>query len=155
MPHELTSEQNQVAIVNSIIRKIFNPCKYWAVTIKPFRKHSNHSVTVLFVASFYFLTFGHSLLCANQCFCSNVQCLITQCIFCSDTGIVFQVFQSCYSHTTTNQQSINIIHQTVPFLSYYRKQSPVTTIDIEGYLEPISPYRLSRHYHPSIKAALI
>ncbi len=33
MPHELTHEQNRVAIVNSIVTKIFNPCKYWTVTI--------------------------------------------------------------------------------------------------------------------------
>jgi hypothetical protein len=36
MPLELTNEQNRVAIVNSVITKIFNPCKYGMVTIQPF-----------------------------------------------------------------------------------------------------------------------
>jgi hypothetical protein len=36
MPHELTHEQNRVAIVKSVITKIFNPSKYWMVTIQPF-----------------------------------------------------------------------------------------------------------------------
>jgi hypothetical protein len=35
MPHELTHEQNRIAIVNSVITKIFNPCKHWTVTIFP------------------------------------------------------------------------------------------------------------------------
>jgi hypothetical protein len=36
MSHELTHEQNRVAIVDSLITKILNPYKYWMVTIKPF-----------------------------------------------------------------------------------------------------------------------
>jgi hypothetical protein len=52
MPHELTHRQNTVAIVNSVITKIFNPCKYWLVTIQRFCKTLNHSVPVLSIASF-------------------------------------------------------------------------------------------------------
>jgi hypothetical protein len=36
VPHELTHEQNGGAIVIFIITKIFNPSKYWKVTIQPF-----------------------------------------------------------------------------------------------------------------------
>jgi hypothetical protein len=128
MPHELTHEQNRVATVSSIIPKIFNPSKYWAVTIQPFWKTLFCSVPVLFIASFYFSTF-------IQCFCSIwcslfdamllfisvllISVWIIQCIFCSDRGNVFKVFRSRF--TTTNKQSINIIQQTSPSLSLYRK----------------------------------
>jgi hypothetical protein len=40
--------------------KIFNPCKYWIVTIQPFVKTLNYSVPVLFIASFYGLTLVRS-----------------------------------------------------------------------------------------------
>ncbi len=54
MPHEITHGQNRVAVVNSVITKIFNPCKYWTVTIQPFVKTLNPSVSVLFVTSLLF-----------------------------------------------------------------------------------------------------
>jgi hypothetical protein len=60
MPHELTHRQNRVAIVNSVMAKIFNPCKYWIVTIQPFVKTLNYSVPVLFIAIFYCLTLVRS-----------------------------------------------------------------------------------------------
>jgi hypothetical protein len=52
MPHGLTHGQNRVANVNFIITKIFNPCKYWTVTIQLFVKRLDHSVPVSFIASF-------------------------------------------------------------------------------------------------------
>jgi hypothetical protein len=67
-----------------VITKILNPCKNWTVPIQPFQKTLNHSVPVLFIASSYCLTFVHSVLFSIQ-YC----CLIIQCIFCSDTEIVF------------------------------------------------------------------
>jgi hypothetical protein len=41
-------------------------------------------------------------------------------------------------------QSINIIHQTAPSLSYYRSEWPITIIDIEGdILNQYSPIGLA------------
>jgi hypothetical protein len=34
-----------------------------------------------------------------------------------------------------NLQSMNIIHQTAPSLSYYRSEWPITIIDIEGDIQ--------------------
>ncbi len=42
-------------------------------------------------------------------------------LFCSDTGIAFQIFQSHYS-IQQSSGSKKIIHQTAPFLSSYRKR---------------------------------
>jgi hypothetical protein len=142
MPHELTHEQNRVAIVNAVITKICNPCKYWTVTIQPFRETQNHSVPMLFSVSLLFDFCLSVFFCSIQCFCWILQCSIMQCIFYSDTGIVFQVFRSHI--TTTIRHSINIIHQTAPSLSWYRRERPITIIDIEGYPEPTSPYVYSR-----------
>jgi hypothetical protein len=78
-------QSNMVAIVSSIITKIFNPRKYWMVTIQPFIKTLRNSVSVLFIASLLFdfcsicfLLFD-SVLCLIQC--SISQCSIVQCIF--------------------------------------------------------------------------
>jgi membrane-associated protease RseP (regulator of RpoE activity) len=93
MPHELTHGQNRVAIVNSVIKKIFNPCKYWGsgVMIQPFCKPISDPVSVLFIASYcttFVFVVQFSALFDNSVFDYSV------CLFCSDTGIVFQVFQS-------------------------------------------------------------
>jgi hypothetical protein len=130
MPHKLTHEQNRVAIVNSGITKIFNPCKYLMVTIQHFRKTLNDSVPVLFITSFIVQVLLIQCFYWIQSFCLTIQC-----IFCSDTGIVFQVFRSHI--TTTTCQSINIgqCHLCLSIGS----ERPITVIDIEGYPEPISP----------------
>ncbi len=46
MPHEQTHEQNRVAIVNSVITKIFNPCTYWMIKFQPF--HFSFSAFIVY-----------------------------------------------------------------------------------------------------------
>ncbi len=116
MPYELTHEQNRVAIVSSVITKIFNPCKYWTVTIQPFSKNPTinclYCLLPVFLARLLFI----QCFCSFQCICLIIQCLITQSIFCSETEIVLQVF---WSHiTTTIRKFIDIIQQTAPSLSF-------------------------------------
>ncbi len=107
----------RVAIVSSVITKIFYPSKYWTVTIQPLLNDTFLISACIVYCQFLLLNF-----CLIQCFCLT-QCFlfdsvllfsiqIIQCIFCSDTGNVFQVFQSGY--TTSNKQSLNIIQQTAP-----------------------------------------
>jgi hypothetical protein len=113
MPRELTHEQNRVAIVDSLILKIFNRSKYYMVTIQPFLKTLICSVPALFIVSFYCLTLVHSVLLFDSVLCSIVQCLNYSVCFLFWHRKYFQVFQSRY----TNRQSINIIKQTAPSLS--------------------------------------
>jgi hypothetical protein len=124
MPHELAHKQDRVAIVNSVITKVFNTCKCWTVRIKPFLKNTQPFNACIVYCQFLVFDFClfYSMLCLILCFvclilcfCLIVQSQIIQCIFCSDTGNVFQVFWSRY--TTTNRLSINIIQQTAPSLS--------------------------------------
>jgi hypothetical protein len=112
MPCELTHRKSRVAIVDSVIAKIFNPCKYWTVTIQPFHKTLNLSVPVLFIASFY----GSALVCSVffcsiQCFCSIIQCIFLFSYWNCIPGISIPT-----SYTTTITQLINIIQQTAPSL---------------------------------------
>ncbi len=112
---------------HSVITKIFNPRKYWIVTIQPFfGRHSSiqwlYCLLLVFIVQLFFIQY----LCLIRCFCL-IQCFvrlfsvqIIQCILSSDTGNVFQVFWSGY--TRTNQQSINIIQQTEPSLSSNRNK---------------------------------
>ncbi len=118
-------QANRVAIVSSVITRIFNPSKYWTVTIQLLLYD-----TLLFSACIVYRQFLLFDFCLLQCFCS-IQCFIpcsafiwfnsfVQCsnysvyIFCPDPENVFQVIQSCY--TPTIKQSINIIQQTAPSL---------------------------------------
>jgi hypothetical protein len=41
MPYELPHEPNRVAIVNSVITKIFNPSEYWTVTVQHFLRDTH------------------------------------------------------------------------------------------------------------------
>ncbi len=111
---------NRVAIVSSVITKIFNPCKYWMVTTQPSVYMFSESVFVLIHCQFSVII--HLLFNFNSllfCFCSihsvwlfSVQLFVSQCIFwfwywnCIP-GILIPYLQ------TTIQQSINI-HQTAP-----------------------------------------
>jgi hypothetical protein len=44
-------QANRVAIVNSVITKRFNPCKYWTIMIQPFHKTLKQFCVCLFIAS--------------------------------------------------------------------------------------------------------
>ncbi len=63
MPLELSHKQNRVAIVNSI----FNPSKYWTVTIQPFLKDT-HLFSACVVYCQFLCRLFHSVLCSIQCF---------------------------------------------------------------------------------------
>jgi hypothetical protein len=101
-------QANRVTVVSSIITKIFNPSKYWMVTIQPLL---NDTLLISACINCQFLLFD---LCSIQCFCLTrcflfelsafVSIQIIQCIFCSDTGNVVQVFQSHYITTPTSSQ---------------------------------------------------
>ncbi len=98
MPLGLTHEQNRVAIVNSVITKIFNPFKYSTVTIQPFRKTLNHSVPVLLIVSFIIqLLFVLFSFVWFRALVRLFSVWLFSVFFCSDTGIAFQVIWSRYS----------------------------------------------------------
>jgi hypothetical protein len=44
-------QAKRVALVSSVITKIFNSCKYWTVTIQPYVETISNSVSALLVAS--------------------------------------------------------------------------------------------------------
>jgi hypothetical protein len=144
MPHELTHEQNRVVIVKSVITKIFNPSKYWMVTIQPFWKTLFCSVPVLFIASLIvivpFSVLFNSVLYVR--FGAFVRWLYYSVYFLfwywkCIPGILIPL----YNH-----------HQAVNKTSYSRQchlclsigiERPIIIIDIEGYPEPVSPYGLA------------
>jgi hypothetical protein len=112
----------KVAIVSSIITKIFKPCKYWTVTNQPFVKTFSNSVSFFYFLPVYCSTFVHSLFfCSIQCFVQFSDQLFSvwlfSVLFSSDTGIVFQLFWSLRPH------KLNIIHQTAPSLSYSQREN--------------------------------
>ncbi len=110
MPHELTHEQNRVAIVNSVITKIFNPFKYLTVTIQPFRKTLNHSAPVLFIVSFIIkLLFVLFSFVWFRAFVRLFSVWLFSVFFCSDSGIAFQVIWSCFS-IYNNHPAVNKHH---------------------------------------------
>jgi hypothetical protein len=93
---------NRVAIVSSIITKIFNPCKHWTIMIQPsvfyvkLITYSDSLPVSCYCLSVVWLSFI-SVLFLFGCFWSIIQCLIIRLfsvVFCPDTGIVFQVYRS-------------------------------------------------------------
>ncbi len=112
MPHELTHEQNRVAVVNSVITKILNLCKYWTVTIQPFHKTLNHSVPVLFNTSFIvWLLFVFPLLFKSGLFVWSFSIRLYNVFSVLILELHSWYFDPITPYTTTIQQSINIIQR--------------------------------------------
>jgi hypothetical protein len=101
---------------------------------------------LLFISIFLlpFITFCSVLF---NLLCSIIQCLITwlfSVIFCSDTGIVFQVFRSYKSSKTTILQ-VDKHHTTdcTIFCFSIRVKGLLPSQTLVGYPEPISPIGLA------------
>jgi hypothetical protein len=93
---------NRVEIVSSVITTYLTLAKHRTVTIQPtdlfMRSASLIRIRCQFICCFLSVLFVprfDSILLCWICFCSTIQCSITwsfSVIFCTDTGIVFQVF---------------------------------------------------------------
>jgi hypothetical protein len=103
----LNIQANRVAIVSSVITKIFNPSKYRTVTIQLRLNKTSWSVLSMFIASFYRSTFVclsvfldsvlYSMLLFDSVLLFSIP--IIQCIFCPEPENVLQVSQSRYTPT--------------------------------------------------------
>ncbi len=129
-------QANRVAIVSSVITKIFNPSKYWTVTIQLlFERHSFdqwlYCLLLVFIVRFSAL---FDLVLLFQC--SNYSVYVLSWSWKCIPGISIPLY--------TNHQAINKHHtaDSVIFCLGIGNERPITIIDIEGYLEPISPYWL-------------
>ncbi len=109
---------NNVAIVSSVITKIFNTCQYWTVTTQPF-------VHMFSGISAYFCLLPISLfICCSTFICFPFLCsihfVVLFCVQLFVNSVNFSVLilelysRYFYPITTTIRQSINIIHQTAP-----------------------------------------
>jgi hypothetical protein len=105
-----------------------------------FSKTLNHSVPMMFIASFYCSTFVHSVLLFDS------MILFDYSVFDYSVNLLFCILGISIPHITkTIQQSINIINQSAPApsLSKWRKGEAYYNHRHRGYAEPISPYGLS------------
>ncbi len=101
------------------ITKIFTLCKHWMVTIQSsvlyvqwISVYSYLVSSVIVHQLFYFHSFCFAFVWFALFDYSMLHYLYIQCIFCPDTGNVFQVFWS--PQQQPSGKSINIIHQTAP-----------------------------------------
>jgi hypothetical protein len=88
---------NRVAIVSLVITKIFNPSKYWTVTTQPsvicsVFIHIHYQFSVIVISCVTLICFCLAFIRITLFDYSVFDYLFIQCIFCPDTGIVFQVF---------------------------------------------------------------
>ncbi len=89
-------QANKVAIVSSVITKIFNPRKHWTVTI-PLLLNDTLLISACIICCLFLLFdvssiqyFFDSMLLFDLILFFSIQ--IIQCIFCPDPGNVFRVF---------------------------------------------------------------
>jgi hypothetical protein len=129
----------RVAIVSSVIMKIFNPYKRLMVTIQPSVLDAqwisvySYLLPVFCCCSSVLWILFVSLLFCSVCFCSIIQCSVIclpSVIFCPYTGIVFQVFWSPYLQPSSN--AINIIQETAPSFVLVYEVRAYYLIDISG-----------------------
>ncbi len=140
---------NRRAIVSSVITKIFNPCKILDGHDSTFCLHI-HCISTCFIhcQSLLFnccLIFICSALLLFASLCSTIQSLINRLFsvfFCSDSGIVFQVFNPHNNnHLAVNKHCTS---DSAIFCLSIGSESLLPSYTLVEYPEPISPCRLSR-----------